>query len=155
MNIQLCLARRFTDVQYHSISHPLPYIHFLQAKETWASVIIHPFHTVNIRTTDKGISFWLEEGGKRASQGAVYREHGTKQDGDWIQISNEGALVSLSSQGTDLSWLAAGNWSKLTCLMQRHCMTVRWDICQWLRTCLIDSWLVEQFGRLPLLGMQL
>lgn len=155
MNVLLCLANRFPDVQFHSSSHPLPYTHFLQAKETRASMITPSFHPVNIRTTDKVISFWLEERGKRASQGAVHGGHGTKQDGGWTQIFNGGALVSLSSQGTDLSWLAAGNWSKLTCLTWRHCMTARGDICQWLRGCLIDYWLVEQFGRLPLLGMRL
>lgn len=104
------------------------YIFFKQKRHKQVWLWLPPtttFHTVNIRTTDKSISFWLEEGGKRGSQGAVHREHGTKLDGGWSQISIGGAVVSLSSQGMDLSWLAAGNWSKLTCLTWRHCMTLR------------------------------
>lgn len=110
MNVLLWLTSRFPDAQYHSISHHLPYIHILQARQTWTSVIRSPFHTVNISTTDKSNSTWLEEGGKRASHEAVHRGDGTKQDGGWTQISNGGALISLSKQGTNLSWLAASKW---------------------------------------------
>lgn len=61
MNVQMYLAAGFPDVQYLSISHGLSYICFLQAKEAWVSVIALPFYTINIGTTDKGITLWLDK----------------------------------------------------------------------------------------------